>query len=130
MQDPTAVRTLWVMALFVGAVAAVLVSTAVAARQPTHQEREAIVRALPASIRNTPVECLRLVVRISRNPRYSYVGREYLNAIKPGSRCTRYAGDGFYILKKAPGWKIIYTGSDPPPCSKRIPRDLGPCLKR
>lgn len=129
MQDTTAARTLWVMALFVGVVPAVLVSTAVAARPPTHREREAIVRALPAFIRNTPVECLQLVVRVSRNPRYAYVGLEFLNA-KPGSRCFRYASDGFFIFKKVPRWKIIYNGSEDPPCSMKIPRDLRPCLKR
>ena len=41
--------------------------------------------------------------------------------------CLRYAGDGFFILKKTGGWKVVYVGSDAPACSLRIPRDLLRC---
>lgn len=115
------------MALLIAAVAA---TAAAAARPPTRGEREAITRALPAFIRNTPVECVWLKIRISRNPRYALVEPVYLNATTPGSRCLRYASDGFFVLKKTRAWRIVYNGSDPSKCSLGIPRDLGPCLTR
>jgi len=55
---------------------------------------------------------------------------EFLDATKRGSRCIRYASDGFFILRRTTRWRIIYNGSDPPPCSMSIPRDLIGCLKR
>lgn len=50
-----------------------------------------------------------------------------LNATTPGSRCVRYAANGFSILKKARRWRVIYEGSDLPSCSLRVPRDLIRC---
>ena len=41
---------------------------AIAARAPTFKEREAIIRALPKSIRDTPVECIWLRIRVSTGP--------------------------------------------------------------
>ncbi len=106
----------------------VAVPSAPAARPPTLPERAAITRALPLYDRNTPAECVWFNIRVSRNPRYAEVDPVYLVAT-PMSRCLRYAKDGFYVLKKIRKWKIIYSGSDPPPCSMRIPRDLGECLR-
>jgi hypothetical protein len=113
------------------AVACISAAAAIAARPPTLQEREAIVNALPASVRNAPAECLWLDIRVStRDSRYASVDGLPLNWEKPGSRCLRYANNaGLLILKKAPRWKIVFEGSDPPRCSLRVPRDLSPCLK-
>jgi hypothetical protein len=107
------------------------VASAGAARPPTLAEREAIVQALPASVRNTPVECLWLKISVStRNPSYALVSGTYLNARGPGSRCTRYARNGFDILRKSrSGWRIIYSGSDWPLCSRKIPSDLVKCRR-
>ena len=102
---------------------------AIAARSPTLSEREAITRTLPAFFRNAPVECLWVEIRLSKNPRYALADPAPLNWRKPGSRCLRYASNGFYVLRKTTRWKIIYEGSDPPPCSMRIPRDLVRCLR-
>ena len=95
---------------------------------PTHQEREAIVQGLPASVRNTPVGCLNLNIRISSDSRYGRVDLEYLNA-RRGTPCLRYASNGFFLLKKGRRWKVVYNGSDPAPCRLRVPRDLGRCLR-
>jgi hypothetical protein len=103
-------------------------AAAIAARTPTFKEREAIMKALPKSIRDTPVECLWLKIRVStRDSRYVDVGGAYLNAVKPGSRCLRYASNWHLFLKKARTWKIIFDGTDEPSCRLRIPRDLTPC---
>jgi hypothetical protein len=55
------------------------------------------------------------------------VGLEYLNATRLGSRCIRYASNGFFVLKKAPTWKVIFNGSVYPSCTLKVPRDLTPC---
>jgi hypothetical protein len=67
--------------------------------------------------------------RVSRNQLYAYAGLEYLNATGAGSRCIRYASNGFFILKKGPTWKVIYNGSDYPSCALKVPRDLTPCRR-
>ncbi len=113
--------------LGVAACALLTAAVASAARPPTHTEREAITQALPAFVRNVPVECVWLDIRVSHNPRYAYVGSEYLNATAPGSRCVRYARDGFFVLQKTTKWKVVYSGSDRPRCALGIPRDLVGC---
>jgi hypothetical protein len=121
----TAVRLLAVVAAAGAALSAP--AAGAAARAPTHAEREAIVRALPAGIRAIPVGCVHLNVRVSRSPRFAYVGPEFLNA-RPGSRCLRYAGNGFFVLRKTGrAWRVVYTGSELPACSRGIPRDLVRC---
>jgi hypothetical protein len=116
------------VAVVLTSVALVSAAPAAAARPPTFKEREAITAALPAFVRNTPVECLWLTIRVSsRNSRFAWVGSLYLNAIKPGSRCVRYASNGFFVLKKSPRWRVVFQGSTDPPCSLRIPRDLTSC---
>jgi hypothetical protein len=44
------------------------------------------------------------------------------------SRCGRYAADGFFVLRMSQKWRVVYVGSDYPPCSKRFPRDLVGCM--
>ena len=104
-------------------------AAAIAARAPTFKEREAIIKALPKSIRDTPVECIWLKIRVStRDSRYADVGGAYLNWEKPGSRCLRYASNWHLFLKKARTWKIIFDGTTEPSCRLKIPRDLTPCF--
>ena len=100
-----------------------------AARQPTAAERQAITNALPQSIRAMPVGCVWLDIRVSRNPKYAYVAPEVLNALSPNSKCLRYASNGFFILRKQSTgkWRVIFEGSNWPPCSQRIPLDLIRC---
>jgi hypothetical protein len=100
-----------------------------AARQPTRTERQAITNALPPSIRSMPVGCVWLDIRVSRNPKYGYVAPEALSTLSPKSKCLRYASNGFFILRKKPTgkWRVIFEGSNWPPCSRRIPRDLVGC---
>ena len=103
---------------------------ALASRAPTVREREQITNSYPAYIRNAPVECVFMDIRISsRDAGYALVGVQPLNAsIKPKARCLRYAGNGFDILKKTRGkWKGIFSGSVEPPCSLKVPRDLIRC---
>jgi hypothetical protein len=120
------------MVLLARAVCAALVALgvvtplAVAARTPTLAEREAIVHALPPFVRNAPVDCVWLKIRVSNGGRYAVVRPAYLNT--GTARCARYAADGFFVLRKADRWRVIYVGSEFPPCSKRIPRGLIPCL--
>jgi hypothetical protein len=57
---------------------------------------------------------------------YAKVLPVFLNATKPP--CLTYASNGFVILKKRARWRIIYSGSDLPPCELRIPRDLSRCI--
>lgn len=104
-------------------------AAAIAARAPTFTEREAIIKALPKSIRDTPVECIWLRIRVStRDSRYADVGGAYLNWEKPGSRCLRYTSNWHLFLKKARTWKIIFDGTTGPSCRLKIPRDLTPCF--
>jgi hypothetical protein len=105
-------------------------SSALASRAPTLKEREAITKALPMDVRNTPVECLWLDIRVSRNSRYARVDGAYLNTSGPNSRCVRYASNGFFILRRVVRWRVIYIGSIEPRCSLGVPRDLTPCRKR
>lgn len=101
------------------------------ARAPTFKEREAIVAALPD--RDTPVECLWLIIRVSSRTRaYASVNGAFMNWERPGSRCLRYTNNGgLGILKKTRGrWKIVWAGTTDPSCRLRIPRDLVGCRRR
>src|SRR6266508_1169310 len=112
--------------LFVFVISLVGAAPALASREPTVLEREQITNSLPPYIRNAPVECVFLKIRISsRDARYASVGVQPLNARRPHSRCLRYAGNGIDILKKQRGrWIRVYSGSVEPPCALGIPRDL------
>lgn len=101
---------------------------AIAARLPSVKEREAITRALPARVRNTPVECLWLNMRVSNSGDYALVAPVFLNATIPHSRCVRHAFDAFFLLKRArTAWHVVYVASDLPKCSLGIPHDLIGC---
>jgi hypothetical protein len=128
------VRSVVTRALVTGGLLAIAMtapSAGVASRQPTLKERGAITRALPPSIRRAPVACSFVDIRIStRNARYARATPRVLNVAVRPLGCIRYAVDGFFILRKAAGWRVVYEGSDPPPCRLRVPRDLVTCLKR
>jgi hypothetical protein len=104
---------------------------AFASRAPTVREREQITNAYPAYIRNAPVECVFMDIRISsRDAHYALVGAQPLNVTSnPKPRCLRYAHNGFDILKRQRGkWRHVFSGSVEPPCSLKVPRDLITCF--
>ena len=98
-------------------------------RAPTTSEREQITRAYPRYIRDAPVECVFMDIRVSeQDRRYAVAGAQVLNWEKRGSRCLRYAANGFDVLKKTGGrWASVYAGSVEPPCSLGVPHDLIGC---
>ncbi|HEX7625690.1 MAG TPA: hypothetical protein VF379_01445 [Gaiellaceae bacterium] len=106
--------------------ALMLAGAAQAKRAPQLSEREAITAALPAFLRNEPVGCVWLDVSVSNNGKYAIASTVYLNALHPP--CARYASNGYWILRKIARWKIVYNGSEFPPCSLGVPRDLTRCL--
>jgi hypothetical protein len=118
------------------AVAAALGALAVAAaagagRAPTHEERVAIIRALPADVRAWPVGCVSLSVTVSSHPGWAKVDADFLIPIPTAPRepCVKYASNGVWVLRHAKTWKVVYEASELPGCSLGIPRDLLPCAK-
>ncbi len=94
-----------------------------ASRPPTLNERSALMLAMPSWLAKDPVGCVFVVMSVSNNSQYAMVGAEFLNATR--SPCDRYAFNGFWLLKKTKArWGIIFHGSNPPPCSLHVPRDL------
>jgi hypothetical protein len=103
-----------------------LPAAAGAARPPTVAERTAITTALPTGFKRYPIGCVWLPTVVSSSGRYATV-RPVVLATPP---CIRYAGNGYWILRKRPRWRIVFAGSEPPPCSLGVPRDLIRCVKR
>jgi hypothetical protein len=92
-------------------------------------ERAAIRRSgsLPRDIRNAPVECLSISLRMSLDRRYALGGV----ALRLGPRCHGYLYNGYDIFHRSRStgaWTIVYEGSDWPPCSLRIPLELHSCV--
>jgi hypothetical protein len=111
------------------AVVAALVAAGVApagagaARQPTFGEREALTAALPSFLQADPVGCVWLDISVSGNGGYAKVAPGFLNALR--GPCAKYASNGWWLLKKAGiRWKIVFNGSESPPCALGIPKDL------
>jgi len=99
------------------------------ARQPTPGERQAIIQALPSYFQKYPIGCIWLGITLSDNGRYATVSPQDLNV--GHSPCgLKYAGNGWFILRKLTRWKVIFVGSVNPPCSLGVPRDLSRCTKR
>jgi hypothetical protein len=119
------------VAATLGLAAALTLAAAQAARTPTLDERVQITRALPAWLRKYPVGCVRLVTVISHDGRFATVSPQFL--VRPGAGvkdpCLRYAGNGHFVLGKQKTWRVLYQGSDPPPCSLKIPHDLESCRR-
>ena len=113
------VSVVWLMALAAGL-------PADAARQPSLAEREAVTAALPHWIQGYPVGCVWLRTTIANAGGYAKVMPVFLNATS--GPCVKYASNGYWILKKQSGWRVIYSGSEPPACSLHVPRDLSRCL--
>jgi hypothetical protein len=94
-----------------------------ASRQPTFSEREALTAALPSFVQAEPAGCVWLDITVSGNGGYAKVAPGFLNALH--APCAKYASNGWWILKKTgPRWKIVFNGSESPPCALRIPKDL------
>ena len=65
------------------ALSLLIAAPALASRAPTLREREEITNSYPAYIRNAPVECVFIEIRVSsRDARYALVGVQALNALK------------------------------------------------
>ena len=111
------------------AVAALAVPVAAwAVRAPTLTERAAITRALPGPIRKVPAGCVWFDIRMSSKAGWASVTPRWLVGPSGSDPCLRYAADGKYLLRRAKGtWRVVFDGSDLPPCTLRAPRDLGAC---
>ena len=114
--------------LAVALCAVVVPTSALAARQPTYDERVSLTRAMPSSLRSIPSGCLNYEIRISTHGPYAYVGPEFLvrQPVNRADPCLRVASNGYYIFRRVSPhvWKQVWVGSDVPLCSSRIPRDL------
>ena len=107
-------------------------AAATAARAPTHNERVAIVRALPAEIRAYPAGCVVFEVSVSGNGRWAKASMDYLIPSPPPNNdpCVRYASNGAWLLERTnTTWKVVYEASELPGCSLGAPRDLIACAK-
>jgi hypothetical protein len=130
MTRPSATRLLTALAA-ASALAAVATAAADARRPPTFNERVAITRALPAEILAHPAGCVRFVIAVSNDGRYARAAPSYLipRPVPPNDPCVRYASNGYWLLKRNRGWKVVYNGSGGPSCSLGIPRDLERCVR-
>ena len=106
-------------------------ATASARRPPSFNERVAIIRALPADLRAYPAGCLQFAVVVSNHGGWATATPEVLipNPVPENDPCLKYAGNGYFVLRKAGRWKVVFVGSDRPACSLGVPRDLTACAK-
>jgi hypothetical protein len=74
-----------------------------------------------------PKQCVQFRMTVSNSGRHAKVVPVFLNASK--QLCVKYASDGYWLLHKATRWKIIFSGSNPPPCALGIPVDLTKCIR-
>ena len=98
-----------------------------AARQPKPAEVQPLLSALPAFIRTAPRKCVRFGIMVSSSGRYAKIVPVVFDATH--QPCVRYASNGYWLLRKATRWKIIFNGSVPPPCSLGVPADLSKCFR-
>lgn len=89
-------------------------------RSPTVSERAAITAVLAPFVRGVPVACRRLDIYVWR--RYALVGTTYPKTLP--SLCQRYRFEFAWILKRTTRWRVVYSGTKPPPCSLGIPRAI------
>jgi hypothetical protein len=94
------------------------------------RERSAIRRSksFPRDVRDAPVECLSIYLRMSLDRKYA-LGDVRL---RPSPRCGGVLSNGYRIFRrnsKTGAWTAVYEGSDWPQCSLRIPLELHSCLK-
>jgi hypothetical protein len=108
-------------------VALVLAVAAPAARAPTPRERQALLQAsaLARSLARAPAGCVTFDVRVSADGVFGKLEPRFRTA----ARCSRWASNGYELFRwTPPSWTLIFAGSDPPPCSFGVSRDLTPCL--
>jgi hypothetical protein len=112
-----------VCAAVVTAVAAGACAGAGSKRMPTLVERAAIVAALPTDLTGEPVRCTAIDVTVSSDGKWAQATPVYLAQNKG---CVRYEANGwFFVRRLASGhWKVVFDGSDAPPCSLHVPKDL------
>ena len=117
------------LAIAVAILVLVFPQESIAAKKPSLDERRDITRALPRSLRRTPAECVWIDIRVSNNSKWAIAEPHFLVGASPNDRCLKYAADGRYIARLQKGrWPIIFVGSDLPPFSSGVPKDLSPCL--
>ena len=103
-----------------------LTGSALASRPPTRTERAAITNALPSYVKRLPTTCVTVRTRVANNGRYARAWLQFRQA----DDCGLTASNGQWFLRKtARGWRVVYVGSDPPPCRLGVPRDLTTCIR-
>jgi|GEM_PF-6295267 len=93
-------------------------------RRGSEQERAAILRALPRYLR-VPASCAKTDIKISSDRRWARA--EAIDVYDYEARkCGRFAGSGYWLLKKSSAgrWRIVFNGSEVPPCSIHAPKYL------
>jgi hypothetical protein len=106
----------------VAAVAAGVCAGVEAKRLPTLAERAAIVGALPTGLTGEPVRCTAIDVTVSGDGRWAQATPVFFVQNKG---CLRYAANGWFFLHRVGArWKVAFNGSEAPPCSLHVPRDL------
>jgi hypothetical protein len=109
--------------------AGALVATADASREATPAERAQLFRVSePARyVRDqVPLRCGHVTMRVSNDRAYALVAPKF----SASADCSRFGSNGYELFRRTPpAWTRVFVGSDPPPCSYAVPRDLTPCLK-
>ena len=104
--------------------AAVVTGSAAARRVPTVPERAEIRGAMALALSSAPPACYAAVVYVSTvDRRYAYAAPRW----RTTATCLRYASDGYLILRRTTHWRVVFNGSDAPPCTKvpkRVTQDL------
>jgi hypothetical protein len=121
------IRRLSICVLAAAANTLAIVAIAAAARAPTPTERASILRASPIAhyLAHAPTSCVHIDVAVSRDGLFAEVGARFGSA----KACTRWTFNGFELFRRTPpSWTLIYVGSDPPPCSFGVARDLVACI--
>jgi hypothetical protein len=93
-------------------------------KSSSKREKAAISLALPREFR-VPASCATINIKFSSDP--SWARAESIDVYDPATkRCGRFGGNGYWLLKRSDSghWRIVYNGSEVPPCSIHAPKDL------
>jgi len=105
-------------------IAAVVSAPAAARRAPTVAERAEIRGAMALALSFAPPVCYGAVIYVSTvDRRYAYATARW----KTIAKCLPYASNGYFILRRSTHWRVVFNGSDAPPCTRvpaRVARDL------
>lgn len=84
---------------------------------------ENIERALPHFLSTIPSRCIRHDLKVSSNGEWARVSLVLSGSPK---KCLKYYVNGYWILKRNGDkqWRIVYNGSETPPCSLSVPKDI------